>query len=225
MDVDVTAVPAPRAGHGAVRGDDVSESQERMLAIVEPDDLDEVLGDLRALGGAGRRSIGHGHRRRPAAHPRRLGTARCWPTCRRRRCTRTRRSTTGRCEPPRPPVDADRGRRPAGAGRRRAPTCSACWPTPSWVWSQYDHQLFLNTVEGPGGDATVLRLKHPATGVDTGRGPGPDDRRQPPLVRASTRGSAPRWWWPRRCSTWPASAPARWRSSTASTSATPSTPR
>lgn len=40
----------------------------------------------------------------------------------------------------------------------------------SWVWSQYDHQLFLNTVEGPGGDATVLRLKHPRTGDDTGRG-------------------------------------------------------
>jgi phosphoribosylformylglycinamidine synthase len=40
----------------------------------------------------------------------------------------------------------------------------------SWVWSQYDHQLFLNTVAGPGGDATVLRLKHPTTGVDTGRG-------------------------------------------------------
>jgi phosphoribosylformylglycinamidine synthase len=39
----------------------------------------------------------------------------------------------------------------------------------SWVWSQYDHQLFLNTVVGPGGDATILRLKHPTTGVDTGR--------------------------------------------------------
>ncbi len=40
----------------------------------------------------------------------------------------------------------------------------------SWVSSQYDHQLFLNTVEGPGGDATVLRLKHPVSGRDTGRG-------------------------------------------------------
>lgn len=40
----------------------------------------------------------------------------------------------------------------------------------SWVWSQYDHMLFLNTVEGPGGDAAVLRLKHPSTGEDTGRG-------------------------------------------------------
>ena len=40
------------------------------------------------------------------------------------------------------------------------------------MFRQYDHQLFLNTVEGPGGDATVLRLKHPTTGVDTGRGLG-----------------------------------------------------
>jgi phosphoribosylformylglycinamidine synthase len=31
-----------------------------------------------------------------------------------------------------------------------------------WVWRQYDHQLFLNTVVGPGGDATVLRLKETA---------------------------------------------------------------
>ena len=41
---------------------------------------------------------------------------------------------------------------------------------PSWVYRQYDHQLFLNTVEGPGGDATVLRLKDPRSGRDTGRG-------------------------------------------------------
>jgi phosphoribosylformylglycinamidine synthase subunit PurL len=40
----------------------------------------------------------------------------------------------------------------------------------AWVWSQYDHQLFLNTVVAPGGDAAVLRLKHPVTGADTGRG-------------------------------------------------------
>jgi phosphoribosylformylglycinamidine synthase len=32
---------------------------------------------------------------------------------------------------------------------------------PAWVWSQYDHQLFLNTVEAPGGDAAVLRVKAP----------------------------------------------------------------
>lgn len=28
----------------------------------------------------------------------------------------------------------------------------------AWVWRQYDHQLFLNTVVGPGGDAAVLRV-------------------------------------------------------------------
>ena len=32
---------------------------------------------------------------------------------------------------------------------------------PSWVYRQYDHQLFLNTVEGPGGDSAVLRLAAP----------------------------------------------------------------
>jgi phosphoribosylformylglycinamidine synthase len=35
----------------------------------------------------------------------------------------------------------------------------------SWVWRQYDHQLFLNTVVGPGGDATVLRLPGTARGL------------------------------------------------------------
>ena len=41
---------------------------------------------------------------------------------------------------------------------------------PSWIYEQYDHQLFLNTVVGPGDDATVLRLKHPVSGKETGRG-------------------------------------------------------
>ena len=39
---------------------------------------------------------------------------------------------------------------------------------PSWVYRQYDHQLFLNTVVAPGGDAALLRLAAPgvaATGV------------------------------------------------------------
>ena len=32
---------------------------------------------------------------------------------------------------------------------------------PSWIYRQYDHQLFLNTVVGPGGDAALLRLAGP----------------------------------------------------------------
>ena len=33
--------------------------------------------------------------------------------------------------------------------------------SPRWVYRQYDHQLFLNTVVGPGGDAALLRLAGP----------------------------------------------------------------
>ncbi|MCU4182964.1 phosphoribosylformylglycinamidine synthase subunit PurL [Acidiferrimicrobium sp. IK] len=32
---------------------------------------------------------------------------------------------------------------------------------PAWVYRQYDHQLFLNTVVAPGGDAALLRLAAP----------------------------------------------------------------
>ena len=51
---------------------------------------------------------------------------------------------------------------------------------PSWVYRQYDHQLFLNTVVGPGGDAALLRLAGPGL---------------PPSERgvAVTTDSAPRW--------------------------------
>jgi len=41
---------------------------------------------------------------------------------------------------------------------------------PSWVYSQYDHQLFLNTVVGPGHEATVLKLRDPANGSETNKG-------------------------------------------------------
>ncbi len=51
---------------------------------------------------------------------------------------------------------------------------------PSWVYRQYDHQLFLNTVEGPGGDATLLRLAGPGL---------PQSRRG----LALTTDSNPRW--------------------------------
>ena len=51
---------------------------------------------------------------------------------------------------------------------------------PSWVWRQYDHQLFLNTVVGPGGDAALLRLAGPGL---------------PPSERgmAVTTDASPRW--------------------------------
>jgi phosphoribosylformylglycinamidine synthase subunit PurL len=39
----------------------------------------------------------------------------------------------------------------------------------SWVYRQYDHQLFLNTIVAPGGDAALLRLKAPGLGVSSER--------------------------------------------------------
>jgi phosphoribosylformylglycinamidine synthase II len=51
---------------------------------------------------------------------------------------------------------------------------------PVWVYRQYDHQLFRNTVVGPGGDAALLRLAGPGL-PESGRG------------IAVVTDSAPRW--------------------------------
>ncbi len=174
MDVDVNAVHRREPG---MQPFEVltSESQERMLAIVTPDSLDEVLrlcrrwevtasvigrvtepdgnggGQLRILDG-----FGDGDRVLadvPAASLHEAGPLYERP----------------RAEP------ADRAQRLADPPPPPAPDSAATdllglLTDTSWVWRQYDHQLFLNTVVGPGGDAAVLRLKHPTTGIDTGRG-------------------------------------------------------
>lgn len=163
MDVDVSAVPLREPGMEAFETM-TSESQERMLAIVTPDDLDEVLDECNR-----------------------------WEV----RATVIGRVTEGGrlriLDGFDGPVLADV---PASSLHDAAPqydrpikmpdpvdgvpeSCSSDDPgedllamlmDTGWVSSQYDHQLFLNTVVGPGGEATVLRLKHPVTGVDTGRG-------------------------------------------------------
>ena len=169
-----------------------SESQERMLAIVTPGDLDEVLalcerweiratvvgrvtdsgrfrvfdGYFDAIGVPGANptpplgdeppevsSDRHPGRRRPDREPRRRAALR--PAA--RAAGRPRRAPGRRSRRPR-----------CSRASRRARTSSAelldLLASPniadkSWVWRQYDHQLFLNTVVGPGGDAAVLRLK------------------------------------------------------------------
>ncbi|HEX2273313.1 MAG TPA: phosphoribosylformylglycinamidine synthase subunit PurL [Acidimicrobiales bacterium] len=165
MDVDLSAVPLRQAGMTPAEVM-TSESQERMLAIVRPDDLDEVLavcrrwevratvvgvvtdgGRLRVLAERGGEVLAdlpaaslHEDAplyRRPLAPPADL---------------RTRQAD----DPARLPAPADCG----------VDLLTMLVDT-SWVWSQYDHQLFLNTVVGPGGDAAVVRLKgpgHPWTG-------------------------------------------------------------
>jgi phosphoribosylformylglycinamidine synthase len=147
-----------------------SESQERMLAIVEPKDLDEVLAICERWevlanvvgtvtdGGALRimdRFDGDVVAEVPAASLHEDAPLYDRPSC--------------------PYSGFDEVAR-VGRVSGELPGCvdpgadlMAMLADTSWVSSQYDHQLFLNTVVGPGGDAAVLRLKHPVTGDDTGR--------------------------------------------------------
>jgi phosphoribosylformylglycinamidine synthase len=185
MDVDIARVPRREPGMDPVEVM-ISESQERMLAIVTPENLDEVLAlctrwEIRASvvgkvtttgrfrvydssgrgdtplgppgfdGGSGEllcdvpaESLGDGPvYDRPVARPAdqdALVAADPLPTL------------TGRF-----PAGADLG--PELLGLLSLPNIGDS----SWIWRQYDHQLFLNTVHGPGGDAAVLRLR------DTGK--------------------------------------------------------
>ena len=165
MDIDVSAVPRREPGmepHEVM----TSESQERMLAIVEPDGLDRVIeicerwevrasvigrvtdgGSLRILDGFDGEVLAEV----PAASLHEDAPLYDRP----------------RQAPDAPPgPSADDLAAPEDPGTELLELLA----DPAWVYRQYDHQLFLNTVVGPGDDATVLRLKHPGTGIDTGRG-------------------------------------------------------
>jgi phosphoribosylformylglycinamidine synthase len=189
MDVDIARVTKREPGMNAVEVM-TSESQERMLAIVTPENLDEVLalcarweiratvigrvtdtarfrvydGLFDALGVPGENprpprgdappvvssdrapivdlpvaSLGDGPvYHREVAAPDDLATVRAAD----------------------PAVELD-ARFPHGADLSVELLELLGSPTiadKTWVYRQYDHQLFLNTVVGPGGDATVLRL-------------------------------------------------------------------
>jgi phosphoribosylformylglycinamidine synthase len=170
MDFDVSAVPRREDGMEAFEVM-TSESQERMLAIVTPDDLPEVLrlcarwevaatvvGRVTAPGadGVGWLRIVDGFDGPVLAEVPASSLHDAAPLYDRPRAEPADRAARLAQEPP-APTDPT------------ATLVDLLYDT-SWVSSQYDHQLFLNTVEGPGGDAVVLRLKHPTTGEDTGRG-------------------------------------------------------
>jgi phosphoribosylformylglycinamidine synthase II len=169
LDVFLSAIPQREPGMEPYEVM-ISESQERMLAIVEPQHLDEVLaiaakwevrasvigevnssGRLRVLDRPGGEVLGD----MPAGS--------------------LDADAPLYDRPLAPPADlAERRRRDVstevgGAVGDLAGALRAMLADTSWVWSQYDHQLFLNTVVAPGADAAVLRLKHPTTGRDTGR--------------------------------------------------------
>jgi phosphoribosylformylglycinamidine synthase len=191
MDVDVGAVPRREPGMEPFEVL-TSESQERMLAIVTPADRAEVeevcrRWEVRATvigvvtapppeAGDGALATGGGRLRiydRPGgellADVPAASLSDDAPLYER---------------PLAPPADLAGRRADDPAGLAPPADCGAdvlaMVADASWVWRQYDHQLFLNTVAGPGGDAAVLRLAAPGL---------PESRR----ALALSTDSNPRW--------------------------------
>ena len=224
MDVDVSAVPRREEGMEPWEVM-TSESQERMLAIVTPESWPAVseictrwevratvVGTVTAPDpqGGGRLRIRDGVDGPVLADVPAASLSDDAPLY-----DRPRRAPS-RPAPPTPlaPPAADQ----CGAD------LLALVRSPRWVYRQYDHQLFLNTVAGPGADAALLRLAGPGL-PSSERGVAALDRLQPAGVRARPAardrpgagrgGGQPGLCRGDRLSRW----------STASTSATPSTPR
>jgi phosphoribosylformylglycinamidine synthase len=190
MDVDLARMPKREPGMNGVEVM-TSESQERMLAIVTPDDLDAVLAlcrrwEIRAsvigrVTDTGRFRVFDGlfdavgvpgenppvprgdapptisSDAQPVADVpvASLGDGPVYD-----RATARPTDLTARHADDPSPVLAERF--PDGADLSDELLALLATPTiadSSWVYRQYDHQLFLNTVVAPGGDASVLRLQ------------------------------------------------------------------
>ncbi len=161
MDVDVSAVPRREEGMEPWEVM-TSESQERMLAIVTPEGWPavaaicakwevraSVIGTVTAPDpdGGGRLRVLQGRDGPVLADVPAASLSDDAPLYDRPRRAPVRAAPE---PPPAPPTAAE------CAGDLLALLRSA-----RWVWNQYDHQLFLNTVAGPGGDAALLRLAGP----------------------------------------------------------------
>jgi phosphoribosylformylglycinamidine synthase subunit PurL len=158
MDVDVSAVPRREEGMEPWEVM-TSESQERMLAIVTPESWPAVAAicakwEVRATvvgtvmepepGGGGRLRIRDGMDGPVLADVPAASLSDDAPLYDRPRQAPVREVV----QPPAPPTDC-------------AADLLALLRSPGWVYRQYDHQLFLNTVAGPGADAALLRLAGP----------------------------------------------------------------
>ena len=181
MDVDIARVPRREPGMDPMEVM-ISESQERMLAIVTPENLDEVLAlcekwEIRAsvigrVTTTGRFRVYESSLRgdTPLDPPgydgtsdelladvpaESLGDGPVYD----RPATRPANQDALVSADPRPALEE---RFPAGTDLGSELLAMLSLPNigdSSWVWRQYDHQLFLNTVNGPGSDAAVLRLR------------------------------------------------------------------
>jgi phosphoribosylformylglycinamidine synthase subunit PurL len=186
MEVDISAVARRETGMEPWEVM-TSESQERMLAIVTPSDWPAVAQvcarwEVRATV-IGRVTEPDDEDGRPVGRLRiREGDGGSWLAD----VPAASLADDGPryARPLAPPVDLD-ARRSDGPDDLEPPeNCGTdllgLLEDPSWVYRQYDHQLFLNTVVGPGGDAALLRLAGPGL---------PPSRRG---VAITTDGS-PRW--------------------------------
>ena len=183
MDVDVSAVPRREEGMEPWEVM-TSESQERMLAIVTPESWPAVASicakwEVRATvigtvtepepDGGGRLRIRDGKDGPVLADVPAASLSDDAPLYDRPR----RAPAPVTAAPPAPPTDC-------------AADLLALLRSPGWVYRQYDHQLFLNTVAGPGADAALLRLAGPGL-PPRGTG-GAHDRLESPGVRPRPRG-------------------------------------
>ena len=168
MDVDVSAVPLREAGLEPYKIM-TSESQERMLAIVTPQDWPQVA-QLCAKWEVRANVVGH------VVEPQRDETGA--PVA----MLRIRQGFDGDVLAEVPAASLADEAPLYDRPRQRPVHLDALWaddPThdepkgspledvlgllmdPAWVYRQYDSQLFLNTVVGPGRDAALLRLAGP----------------------------------------------------------------
>ncbi|MHB8294899.1 MAG: phosphoribosylformylglycinamidine synthase subunit PurL [Acidimicrobiales bacterium] len=178
MDVDVSAVPRrePNMTPAEVM---TSESQERMLAIVAPEDLERLVGvcdrwEVRAtvvgrVTSGDRLRITDGVGGEVLADVPAASLHDASPVCERPMLARP--GARGHGHLPSGAAGTRDAGEPGGMGTD-LPNRDTEMPDPArflrsmlidarWVYSQYDHQLFLNTVVAPGADATVLRLDAP----------------------------------------------------------------
>src|SRR5712671_3471880 len=190
MDVDLARVSKREPGMNAVEVM-TSESQERMLAIVEPARLDEVLelarkweiratvvgrvtetdrfrvfdGTFDALGVPGENPVPPIGDAAPVVSSDRapvadvpVGSLGDGPLYH-RRSERPAAQDALQADDPAPRL---RAKFPDGSNLSGELLSLLATPTiadKTWVSRQYDHQLFLSTVAGPGADAAVLRVK------------------------------------------------------------------
>ncbi len=181
MELDVSAVPCRQLGMSPIEIM-TSESQERMLAIVERTSLQRVLEtcethEVRAAvigqvvkarppgpGGGGRLVVRDRDGGEVLADvPARSLTEEA-PSYRRPAAPAADRAARLAAGPRALAAQDPSGRPGAGWPADLGSQLCALVCDPSFVWRQYDHQLFLNTVLRPGAaDATVLRLAAPGT--------------------------------------------------------------